>query len=221
MSTLDYPGLISAVLFTQGCNFRCPYCHNPDLVRPFGEIMDEAGVFDFLKTRRRLLDGVVISGGEPCLADGLAGYIKSVKGLGYQVKLDTNGSRPEVVADLLERRLVDYVALDIKADPADYPLELGPKEATEKVSETIGLLKKLGRPHEYRTTVVSPFVTHETIVAIAKSAQGQWPLFLQAFKKERVLREGFFEEYPDQPKEEDLKHFRKLAGFYLPTVVRP
>jgi pyruvate formate lyase activating enzyme len=166
------------------------------------------------------LDGVVLTGGEPCLAEGLGDYIKAIKGLGYQVKLDTNGSRPEVVADLLERQLVDYVALDLKTDPKNYPLEIGPEKATDGVWETIKVLKRLGKPHEYRTTVVSPFVNEDTIVAIAQAAKGPWPLYLQPFRKERVLNKDFLEKYPEQPGEEEIRAFRNLAGGYLPTIIR-
>jgi pyruvate formate lyase activating enzyme len=190
------------------------------LVRPFGEILDEAGVFDFLKARRGLLDGVVVSGGEPCLAEDLDTFIKAVKGLGYQVKLDTNGSKPEVVASLLERHLVDYVALDLKAEPDNYSSELGPKEATDKVRETIGILKRFGKPHEYRTTVVNPFVTEESIVNIAKAAQGQMPLYLQPLKKNRVLNKEFLKKNQTQPNKNDLIYFKKLANNYLPTIIR-
>jgi pyruvate formate lyase activating enzyme len=207
-------------MYIKGCNFNCPYCHNPDLVRPFGLILDEDGVLNFLKARRKNLDGVVISGGEPCLAADLDEFIKTIKGLGYQVKLDTNGSRPEVVKNLLEKHLVDYVALDLKADPADYPLDLGPKKDTSMVLETISVLKRLGKPHEYRTTVVRPFVTRESIVAIAKAAQGQWPLYLQVFRKQRVLKAEFFESYPEQANGDELRELKRLASEYLPTIIR-
>jgi pyruvate formate lyase activating enzyme len=175
---------------------------------------------DFLRARRKVLDGVVISGGEPSLAPDLGDFIKALKGLGYQVKLDTNGSMPEVLADLLERRLVDYVALDIKADPFNYPIELGPSEATARTKEAIWALKRFGKPHEYRSTVVNPFVTKETIVAIAKAAKGQWPLYLQPFRGERILKEEFLKEYPEQPGREEIKEFRSLASAYLPTFIR-
>jgi pyruvate formate lyase activating enzyme len=182
--------------------------------------LDENEVISFLKARRGLLDGVVVSGGEPCLAHDLDDFIKTIKGLGYQVKLDTNGSEPETVAKLLERHLVDYVALDLKADPFNYPIALGPKEATARVRETIGVLKRQGKPHEYRTTVVSPFVTEESIVAIAEAAQGQWPLYLQPFRKGRVLNEEFMKDFPDQPGGKEIRLFRNLAGAYLPTIIR-
>jgi pyruvate formate lyase activating enzyme len=136
------------------------------------------------------------------------------------VKLDTNGSEPEVVVNLLERHLVDYVALDLKADPANYPNELASREKTDRVRETIRQLKRLDQPHEYRTTVVSPFVTRESIVAIAQAAQGQWPLYLQAFQKQRILNTSYMEKYSQQPNRDELRLFKSLASVYLPTIIR-
>ncbi|MDR2349921.1 MAG: anaerobic ribonucleoside-triphosphate reductase activating protein [Deltaproteobacteria bacterium] len=220
VSTLDYPKGVSAVVFTQGCNFFCPYCHNPDLVRPFGTLMDEDGVLEFLKTRVKLLDGVVISGGEPTVVADLPEFILKVKGFGYKVKLDTNGSRPETIKDLLERHLVDYVALDIKADPRAYPPELGPPEETERVMETINLLKRLGRPHEFRTTAAAPFVNDDSVEAIARAATGDAPLYLQKFKPQTVFTPGFMANHPDQPGPEDLYRFRDIARHHLPAFIR-
>ncbi|MGL4208674.1 MAG: anaerobic ribonucleoside-triphosphate reductase activating protein, partial [Candidatus Adiutrix sp.] len=172
-TTIDYPGgLISAVIFTQGCNFTCPYCHNPQLVRLFGEPVDEGGVFDFLQKRRNLLDGVVISGGEPTIQPDLGDFCQKLKNMGFMVKLDTNGSRPKVVADLLSRQVIDYVALDLKGDPANYPLEIASPENSADVIDTIKILKSSKIPHEYRCTVATPLISHETIITMAKAASG-------------------------------------------------
>jgi pyruvate formate lyase activating enzyme len=208
------------VVFTQGCNFRCPYCHNPELVRPFGELMDEGGVLAFLKTRTRYLDGVVISGGEPTLVPDLDEYARKLKGLGYLVKLDTNGSSPETVKSLVERHLVDYVALDLKADPAAYPPELADPKESASVPETVDLLKSLPCPHEFRTTCAAPFVNDESIEAIARAAAGDSPLYLQEARSERVFNPAFMGRYPDQPGTEDLARFRKIARRWLPCHIR-
>jgi pyruvate formate lyase activating enzyme len=217
---VDYPGRLSAVVFTQGCNFRCPYCHNPELVLPFGELLDEGGVLAFLGTRTRYLDGVVLSGGEPTLVPDLDDYARKLKGLGFLVKLDTNGSRPETVKSLVERHLVDYVALDLKADPAGYPPELAPPEEGAAVLETVNLLKRLACPHEFRTTCVSPFVDEEAVEAIARAATGDSPLYLQELRTGRVFNPGFMGRHPDQPGPGQLEAFRKIARRWLPCHIR-
>jgi pyruvate formate lyase activating enzyme len=220
VSTVDFPGLLSAVVFTQGCNFRCPYCHNPDLVRPFGELMDEAGVLAFLETRSRYLDGVVVSGGEPTLAPDLPEYLERVRGLGFRVKLDTNGSRPEAVRSLVERGLVDYVALDVKSDPAAYPAELADPAESGGILETVALLKSLGCAHEFRTTCCSPFVDDGAVEAIARAAAGDAPLYLQPLRAKRVFNPAFMARHPVQPGPGDLARWRDAASRHLPCHIR-
>jgi pyruvate formate lyase activating enzyme len=219
MTALDYPGgLISAVIFAQGCNFACPYCHNPNLVRLFGEPVDDEGVMAFLRRRRGLLDGVVISGGEPTLQPDLADFCKKLRGLGYLVKIDTNGARPEVVADLIERKLINYVALDLKADPRAYPAEIAPADPGGAVLETVGLLKRSGLPHEFRTTVVRPFVTEETIIAIARAAAGTAPLYLQKYRPGPALNPARLA--AAQPGPADLERLRDLASVFTTCLLR-
>lgn len=218
-STLDYPGLVSAVVFTQGCNFTCPYCHNPHLVRLFGQPLAEEETLAFLRKRRPLLDGIVVSGGEPTIQPDLPEFCKKLRGLGYCVKLDTNGSAPGILASLIERKLINYLALDIKADPWAYPPELAPAGMGEAVVETIGLLKRSGFPHEFRTTAAAPFINADSIVSIAKTASGGGPLFIQACRPDNVLSPDFMTAHA-QPGPEQLKELRALAGQYLPTFLR-
>lgn len=218
-STLDYPGLVSAVLFTQGCNFTCPYCHNPHLVRLFGQPLAEEEALAFLRRRRPLLDGVVISGGEPTIQPDLDDFCKKLQGLGYQLKLDTNGSSPVKLASLIERKLINYVALDIKTDPAAYPQSLDPGNHGPAIIETIKLLKRSGFPHEFRTTAAAPFVNAKSIIAIAKAAAGCSPLYIQAYRPEQVLSPEFMEAHP-QPTVHELKEFQELASQFLPTYLR-
>lgn len=218
-TALDFPGIFSAVVFTQGCNFSCPYCHNPHLVRLFGEPVEEEEALDFLRRRRGLLDGVVISGGEPTLQPDLADFCKKLRGMGYEVKLDTNGAKPGVVADLIDRHLISYLALDLKADPRRYPAEISPKDIGSAVQETISLLKRHTLPHEYRTTCAAPFINRESITALAKAAAGQSPLYLQTYRPGNILNPIFMNNFT-QPTNEDLESFRLLANQYLPTILR-
>jgi pyruvate formate lyase activating enzyme len=190
------------------------------LVRPFGELINQDGVLDFLKSRRGLLDAIVISGGEPTINTDLPEFLKIIKGLGYKTKLDTNGSNPQVLANLLERHLVDYIALDIKTDPQNYPTEIAHKEISKGVMESINLLKRLGRPHEFRTTVAIPFVNQTIIETIAKMAVGTATLFLQPYRPERILNRPFMDRFPSQPNREDLLAYCNLARKYLPCQIR-
>jgi pyruvate formate lyase activating enzyme len=218
-SALDYPGLLSAVLFTQGCNFTCPYCHNPHLIRLFGQPLAEEAALNFLRGRRKYLDGVVISGGEPCLQPDLAEFCKKLQGLGYAVKLDSNGSNPELLADLIERRLINYAALDLKADPRAYPAEIAPLDQGRLVLESLNILKRSALPHEFRTTVAAPFVDARSLEAIARAAAGPAPLYLQPYRSNQVLDPDFMSRYP-QPAPEQLKEYRALANKYLPAIIR-
>jgi pyruvate formate lyase activating enzyme len=217
-SALDFPGRLSAVVFAQGCNFRCPYCHNPDLVPASGRLEDLEAVMAFLRRRRGLLDGVVVSGGEPTLQPGLPAFLRAVKDLGYLTKLDTNGSRPAVVARLLAAELVDHVALDLKADPAGYPPELAPPEQSRPVSETLKLLLAAGRPVEFRITCAAPFVDEAVVQAVALAAAGPWTLHLQRCRLERTLAPALLARR--QPDEAELLKWRDLARQSLSCEVR-
>lgn len=187
---LDFPGKVGAVVFTQGCNFFCPYCHNPDLVLHRQDALALADVLAFLTQRRRVLEGVVISGGEPTLHDGLFSFCAALKSLGYAVKLDTNGSRPETLRLLLEAKLLDYVAMDVKGDPRHYPEALG-APAGDAVARSMGVLRQSGVAHEFRIPCAAPFIDAASFSAILDEA-GAAPLFLQPIRLENVLRPDFF-----------------------------
>ncbi len=218
-TALDFPGLVSAVLFTQGCNFTCPYCHNPQLVRLFGEPLAEEDTLVFLRHRRRYLGGVVISGGEPTLQPDLAEFCKKLQGLGYAVKLDTNGSAPSLLKDLIERRLINYLALDLKAAPRAYPPEIAPKDPGEALLETISILKRGSLPHEYRVTAAAPFITPQSLESIARAAAGNAPLFLQPCRTTTNLDPDFMSRHPP-PGLEDLKQWAIPAAAHLPVHLR-
>lgn len=168
-SLVDYPGKVAAVIFTQGCNFRCPYCHNPELVYPefFTEPIPFDSIFNFLKERRGLLDGVVFCGGEPTLQEDLLNKILRIRSLGYSIKLDTNGSNPDVLAEALP--YVDYVAMDIKAPfgPA-YSHACGITVDDYEICRSMLLVRSAGLPYEFRTTTHSKFMPVEEVKRIQR-----------------------------------------------------
>ncbi|MGD9874858.1 MAG: anaerobic ribonucleoside-triphosphate reductase activating protein [Kiritimatiellia bacterium] len=189
-SLSDYPGHPAAVVFTQGCNFRCPFCHNGDLlspVRPQSQMVPEETVFELLKKRGGRLHGVVITGGEPTLQDDLIPFMRNVHAHGLKVKLDTNGSRPQVVRDVLKEKLADYIAMDIKAPLAAYSRLAGVRADAAVIEESIGLIASSGIPHEFRTTRVEPLLSErdcEGIEALVPpGSRHRW----QAFRSENAM----------------------------------
>ncbi len=214
-SLIDYPGKMSCVLFLAGCNFDCPYCHNPDLARgrPSCETcLSNEYVFDFLERRRGLLEAVVVSGGEPTLSPDLAQVCERIREMGYPVKLDTNGSRPAVLKDLLDRGLVDYVAMDVKTSPLHYSL-LAREECTpSEILTSIHLIMDRCKTYEFRTTCVRPLVSHVIIGSIAKAVQGARRYVLQRFHPAEILHPEFFEGKNPAFDDADLLRFQALAA---------
>jgi pyruvate formate lyase activating enzyme len=198
-SLIDYPGRVSCVLFLRGCNLHCPYCHNPDLVRRQGcRQPDMATLEAFLDRRQGFLDAVVISGGEPTLWPGLESLCRRIKAKGLAVKLDTNGSRPRVLRQLLSAGLLDYVAMDVKADPERYAPLLADRDLADDLKASIRLLAEAGCDHEFRTTCIAPLVDVDTIGRLARLLAGA-PLYaLQAPQPGvRVLDPEFYAD-PDR-----------------------
>lgn len=182
VSMIDYPGLLSAVIFLSGCNFRCPYCHNPGLAR--GESDPQIGaaeVLAYLDARRGLLEGVVISGGEPTLQPGLPAFCRALKERGYAVKLDTNGSFPDVIETLVADGLVDYVAMDVKTDPDRYTPALCPQDPGSAIKDSIRQIMTSGLPHEFRTTCFRPMIDPDTLGRIAALIRGAQTFAIQKF----------------------------------------
>ncbi|MBQ9133232.1 MAG: anaerobic ribonucleoside-triphosphate reductase activating protein [Clostridia bacterium] len=183
LTLLDYPGRTAATLFTHGCNFRCPFCHNAGLVvRPSETVVDENELFAYLDKRKKLLDGVCITGGEPLLQSDIADFIRRVRAHGYAVKLDTNGSFPEKLAALIDEGLVDYVAMDIKNSPEKYEETAGAKGILKNVQASVALLLKNTVDYEFRTTVTGSLHTAEDMRAIGAWITGAKRYFLQPFK---------------------------------------
>ena len=186
LTLLDYPGKVACTLFTRGCNFRCPFCHNASLVIRSEEqnAYENAEILAFLKKRQGILDGVAITGGEPTLMSGLYDMIKEIKSLGYSVKLDTNGTRPDVLRRLINDCLVDYVAMDIKNSPEKYAVTCGLPKTYDlsKIEESINFLMEERVDFEFRTTVAKPFHDESDFVKIGEWLQGSEKFFLQQFK---------------------------------------
>lgn len=182
-SLVDYPGRVSAVVFTGGCNLRCGYCHNPDLAFNSDtlEKIDEKEVFSFLERRRGLLDGVTISGGEPALDRDLLKFISRIKNLGFLVKLDTNGFYPAVIEQSLSENLVDYIAMDLKTSPAKYSSLTGIDADFSRIVKTLDVIRSSGIDYEIRTTCVPEFVTVENIRLIGESVGHVKNWYLQQF----------------------------------------
>ena len=192
---LDYPEHVAATVFTGGCNFCCPFCHNADLVLHPGAFptLSEEEVLAFLQKRKNVLTGVCITGGEPTLQPDLQDFIRKIKELGYLVKLDTNGYRPEVLKSLLEERLPDYVAMDIKNSKMKYNTTVGKINLDiERIEESVELLKEGQIPYEFRTTVVRELHTKEDFIAIGEWLTGAEAYFLQSYRdNENVIKKGF------------------------------
>lgn len=184
LTLLDFPGKVACIVFTAGCNFRCPFCHNAALVSHIEDsvVIDEDEVFAYLQKRKGLIDGVVITGGEPLLQPDLAAFIRRVRALGLAVKLDTNGSFPERLAALLDEGLLDYVAMDVKNSRDKYARTAGVTVSpVDSVAQSVALLRHSGVAHEFRTTVVSGLHTRDDVRDIAAQIGAGETLYLQNF----------------------------------------
>ncbi|MCL2669717.1 MAG: anaerobic ribonucleoside-triphosphate reductase activating protein [Syntrophaceae bacterium] len=197
-SLIDYPGRICATVFTQGCNFRCPYCHNSELVDPdrYSPLFPEAEVMDFLAQRRGKLEAVTVTGGEPTLQEGLPDFLARVKDLGYLTKVDTNGSQPEIIAQLTAAGLVDYWAMDLKGPLSRYRQLVAVPVALERIGASIDLLLKRQADYEFRTTVAASQLSPGDLVATAAQIPGARLYVLQPFIPSKTLDPAFLSEPP-------------------------
>ncbi|MBW1693082.1 MAG: anaerobic ribonucleoside-triphosphate reductase activating protein [Deltaproteobacteria bacterium] len=193
-SFVDFPGKISCVLFLAGCNFKCPFCHNPELVKRDWRLsyFNEQAVYHFLERRKGFLDGVVISGGEPTIYKGLIDLCKEIKKIGYPVKLDTNGSRPKMLKRLIDEGYVDYIAMDVKTDPFHYFPLITTDPHPDKIISSIDIIMESTITYEFRTTCARPFVDVHTIGKIANIIEGAMLYVLQPFHNTKVLQPEFF-----------------------------
>jgi pyruvate formate lyase activating enzyme len=221
-SLIDFPGKICAIVFTQGCNFRCPYCHNPELVEatlPAVGTFSEQEVMSFLERRKGKLDAVTITGGEPLMQPDLEGFLSRVRALGYLIKLDTNGSFPRRLEGIIQSESVDYLAMDIKATPEKYRSVIRREIDISKILESITLIKNSGLDHEFRTTVVKPLFEREDFLEIGRLAENCKLYALQRFVPSKTLDTEYLnrETYSD----EELDDFKaRVETFVQKCVVR-
>lgn len=224
MTLLDYPGKVACTVFLAGCNFRCPFCHNGELLDGTAEaVMEEQEFLMFLSKRKGLLDAVCVSGGEPTLQPGLGQLLENIKAMGYLTKLDTNGSRPEVLKDLVARGLVDYVAMDIKNSPQRYGETAGAAVKLERLEESIRFLTQGHVDYEFRTTVVAQLHDEESILQM-----GEW---VKTLARGERIRRWFVQPFADRdtvlfsglqaPNEVQLAEFvDHLSRFSLQSALR-
>ncbi len=214
-SLIDYPGKMAAVVFTQGCNFRCPYCHNSELVEPeyFCDPIPEDTVLDFLEKRIGQIEGLVVTGGEPTLQKDLIGFLKKVKDIGFPVKLDTNGSNPDVLREILKLNLVDYIAMDIKAPLEKYVQLTDLKDCAERVQKSIQIILDSDLTHEFRTTLAAPVVPAEDLPKMVSLIEGTKKYRLQRFiPRDNILNKELLEGIPENFSEEEVAGFQSVWG---------
>jgi pyruvate formate lyase activating enzyme len=221
VSLIDYPEKVCAVLFTQGCNFKCPYCHNPELVDPkrFQKCLPQEDILSRLQKRKGKLDAVSITGGEPTVQPDLLEYVERIKAIPYVVKIDTNGSHPEVLEELVKKKLVDYIAMDVKAPLGKYGKMTKSRVKTDKIKESIALVKDSGVAYEFRTTVVKSLLKKSDLERIGTLIKGAECYVLQRFVPSKTLEKRFLREttYSD----EDFEALKeKMARSVKRLVVR-
>ncbi len=216
MTLLDYPGKVACTVFLAGCNFRCPFCHNAELAERLAPpVMEDGELLAFLKKRQGLLEGVAVTGGEPLLSPGLPALLRSIKELGYPVKLDTDGGYPDRLADLISEGLVDYVAMDVKNAPADYAATCGVDYVNlDTIRESIRILMEGTVEYEFRTTVVAQLHREESFTGIGKMIEGARKYFLQPFKDRDTVKYAGF----TPPSEELLRRAVDIMKSYVKEV---
>ena len=213
---LDYPSKVASTIFTGGCNFRCPFCHNASLVTALdpSEFITEEEVLSFLSKRRGILDGVCITGGEPLLQKDIADFCQKIRELDLLIKLDTNGSRPDELEALISEGLIDYVAMDVKNSKELYADTCGVSHFPAEVEESVELIMNSGIDYEFRTTVVRELHSKESIESLCRWIAGAKRYYLQGFiDSGELIGEGFSAYSADE-----MKEFLAIAKIYVPTA---
>ena len=214
---LDWDGHLTTTIFISGCNLSCPYCHNPELTKP-AEGVDLKGLFEHLDAKRDWIDGVVVTGGEPTTDPALFELLDEFASRCLPVKLDTNGTRPDVLSQIIESRLVSYVALDIKTTPSNYSDLTGSPTAWTEVEKSIHTLLGSGMPHEFRTTLYPDAVALEELPTLARTLAGGDLYALQQFRPQKTLDASASEHKPYAA--DDVREAVKVCRTFLPTIAR-
>ena len=187
LSTVDYPKKTAYTIFTSGCNFRCGYCHNPEFVVSTLTPLDPAAVIRDIQSRKRLLDAIVVTGGEPTIQYDLPNFLTELRKIGLPIKLDTNGTRPDVLAQLYQTQSIDYVAMDLKSDLAQYPTITNTRVQIHDIKQSINLIMQSDIPYEFRTTIVPGHIAPRELMEILKLIRGAKKYILQQFNPNKCL----------------------------------
>ena len=212
---IDYPNKLAAIVFTLGCNFRCGYCHNPELVLPekFNPSLDEEKILEFFKTRVGKLDAISITGGEPTMQKDLTQFMKKIKDLGFLIKLDTNGTDPKTLKEIIDNKLVDYIAMDIKAPFEKYEEVIKTKVDLEDIKKSIKMIMSSKIEYEFRTTIVKSQLSVKDLMGIGKLIKGANIYYLQKFVSSKANDDEFLKKktYSDEEFEEIRKDILKYV----------
>jgi pyruvate formate lyase activating enzyme len=216
-SFIDYPKKISMVVFTAGCNFRCHYCHNPELVNPELPFMSEDKAIKKIESKKEWVDGIVITGGEPTMHADLPDFIRKIKKMGLLIKLDTNGTNPEMIELLINEGLIDYIAMDVKAPLEDYSKVTGSNFDTNLIKKSIELIKTSGIDYEFRTTILPKLFKEEDIMKLGYLLNGAKLLVLQSFRGGKTLDP----DYTTQPSylKPQMEHFTRIIKPFIKSVI--
>jgi pyruvate formate lyase activating enzyme len=211
---IDYPGKLACALFTFGCNFRCPYCQNPELIIDDGKKpISEAWILNFLYQRRGFLDGVCITGGEPSIQPDLLEFLHEVKRIGYSIKIDTNGSNPDLLKKAIKEGIIDYIAMDVKAPLEKYSEVVRANVEKEKIKESVRIIKSLAPNYEFRTTVIPGLLSKEDFRKIGVWLKDVEKFYLQQFQGKKTLDKSFEGRAPLEKKE--LMKIKKILSEYV------
>lgn len=219
-SLLDYPDMLSAIIWAIDCNFRCPFCYNKNLVFGKTESIPEEEILSFLKKRQGMLEGLVISGGEPLMQEDIVDFTREVKKLGYLIKIDTNGMFPDKIKEILDKKLVDYVAMDVKAPKEKYNQLAGVKVDISKIEKSIDIIRNDVPGYEFKTTFAPGLLKKEDIVEIAKWLEGSKNFYLQQFKNNPPLVSSEFEEVKPYDKDYILDTLEAIKPYFKNCYVR-
>lgn len=219
-SLLDYPDTISAIIWTVGCDFRCPFCYNRDIVLDKVGTIPEEEILSFLEKRKGMLEGLVISGGEPLIQKEIIEFAEKVKKLGYLIKIDTNGMHPEKLKELIDKKLVDYIAMDVKAPKNKYDKLTDVKTDIKKIEKSIEIIRNSAPDYEFKTTFMPELLTKEDIVSIAKWLNGSKRFYLQQFKNDVDLISSKLQNVAPYSRDKFIETLNDIKSYFQSCDVR-